>query len=471
MSARDRFHLKKFSYHGQLSIVVSDTGTGLPALLPLLYLQTWGLSKAINTVQQHMVSVCQWYNYWQQKHNRSFDEELFESFQPGFPLLTPLQALDAAHVDYPGFVIFIDSGKKLTDDPWREDYRPEIADRTRDVRLSCLTQFLLFLARRYVSSRYTQLTSREQKMTLDSYRVRFHGARREACGRLNTRQGQPFSKGSEGQLVVRERSLNAAEVKAIALCSRPSTSKQDNPLNPWQKHVDNKQKSVLQVRNHLIIRLLLHYGLRIGELLLLRTKSLVPYASGSGQALAITTYDGAGDPRKVAPRLKNAWSERLLELASEDIKLWELYVDHLRGMPSPPHPFLLVNTRKNHGPLSMRAAQNVFDDLYRTLQQHFPGLCSVELGGTLTALHAHMFRFTWATDTFEALVEQDGCDFETAKDRLRQLGGWSQTSPMPQKYAARYISKSANAANLRRLKAQRRMSAQSQEKQMEPEYR
>lgn len=147
MSAKERFHLKKFSYHGQLSVVVIDTGTDLPALLPLLYLQTWGLSKAINTVQQHMVSVCQWYNYWQLKHHRSFDEALFEILQPGVPILTPLKALDSALIDYPGFVIFIDSGKKLTEGARREDFRPEIADRTRDVRLTCLTQFLLFLGR------------------------------------------------------------------------------------------------------------------------------------------------------------------------------------------------------------------------------------------------------------------------------------------------------------------------------------
>lgn len=38
MSAKERFHLKKLSYHGQLSVVVIDTGTDLPALLPLLYL-------------------------------------------------------------------------------------------------------------------------------------------------------------------------------------------------------------------------------------------------------------------------------------------------------------------------------------------------------------------------------------------------------------------------------------------------
>lgn len=104
----------------------------------------------------------------------------------------------------------------------------------------------------------------------------------------------------------------------------------------------------------------------------------------------------------------------------------------------------------------MRAAQEIFDRLYEALDQHFPALCRHEIGGTLNTLNAHMFRFTWATETFQALVEKDGCDFEAAKDRLRQLGGWSDTSPMPQKYAARYIAKSANDANVRRVNAHRR---------------
>ena len=112
MSAKERFRLKRFSYHGQLSVVVIDDVTDLPALLPLLYVQSWGLSKAINTVQQHMVSICQWYNYWQCKHHRSFDEMLFETGQHGFRTLAPLNALDAAMVDYTGFCVYIDSGQK-----------------------------------------------------------------------------------------------------------------------------------------------------------------------------------------------------------------------------------------------------------------------------------------------------------------------------------------------------------------------
>lgn len=457
MSVKERFQLKKFSYHGQLSVVVIDSGSDLPALLPLLYLHSWGLSKAINTVKQHLVSVCQWYNYWHEKHQKSFDEAIFDNNLTRIRELVPLLALDSALIDYSGFATYVDSGRNQVDANWNEDLPPEpaIADATRDVRLGCVTQFLLFLARRYVSSRYTQLNSRKQRTTLDSYRFRLHATRREACGRLNTRSGKPFSKQAQGQLVARERSLTTEEVLAITSCSRPSTSRTLNALNPWQKHVDRSQVAAVQIRNHLMIRLLLHYGLRLGELLLLRVKSLVPYSSGTGHAVAITNYEGSADPRTVAPKLKNAWSERLIQLAPEDVKLWELYVDHLRGGPT--HPFLLVNTRKSRNPLSLRTAQDVVDALYCSVKQHFPHLCCAELGGTLVTLHPHMFRFTWATDTFEALVERDGCDFELAKDRLRQLGGWSEQSPMPQKYAARYIAKSANLANVRRVRAQRKI--------------
>lgn len=465
MSVKERFHLKRFSYHGQLSVVVIDDETEFPALLPLLYLQSWGLSRAVNTLQQHMVSICQWYNYWHRKHQRSFDDALFVADRHDVRTLAPLNALDAALADYAGFSAYIDSRQKSIDVIEGPGFKSAVANATHDVRLGCLTQFLLFLAHRYVSGRYTGLTSKEQKTTLDSYRFRLQAARRVACGQLHVRKRTTISQAPQGQLVVRERSLTSEEVRAISACSRPSTSKQANHLNPWQRHADLTQVPALQVRNHLMIRILNNYGLRLGELLLLRTKSLVPYASGAGYALAVTTYEGTGDPRQVTPKLKNAWSERLIELAPEDVKLWELYVDRIRGRP--PHPFLLVNTRKNCDPLSMRAAQNVFSSLYVALDQHFPALCCAELGGALATLNAHMFRFTWATDTFESLVDRDGCDFEAAKDRLRALGGWSDRSPMPEKYAARYIAKSANAANVRRVTAQRRQHTQSTSTQLE----
>tara|TARA_R110001583_G_scaffold195410_1_gene372921 strand:+ start:479 stop:1867 length:1389 start_codon:yes stop_codon:yes gene_type:complete len=459
MDAKDRFHLTRFSYHNHLTAVVLDRETELPALLPLIYLQSWGLSRAINTVQQHMVSICQWYNYWQTKHNRSFDEMVFERDTYGASLLAPLNALDAALSDYAGFTGYINGGQRHADIGAETGLQFVISSATLDVRLGSLTQFFLFLVKRYVSSRYTGLNSREQKSLFDSYRFRFQSARRDACGRLSVRSRQSFKNTSGSEVIVRERSLTKQEMDAIVLCARPSTSRLANTLNPWQKHPDSSQIAKVQIRNYLVIRLLSNYGLRLGELLLLRTRSLIPYESGTGHALAVTTYEGNGDPRKVPPRLKNSWSERLVELAPEDVTLWEMYVEHLRGKPS--HPFLLVNSRKNQAPLSIRAAQEIFDRLYEALDRHFPSLCRPEIGGTLITLNPHMFRFTWATETFQALVEKDSCDFEAAKDRLRQLGGWSDTSPMPQKYAARYIAKSANDANVRRvngLRQQHRLS-------------
>lgn len=145
MDAKDRFHLTRFSYHNHLTAVVLDRETELPALLPLIYLQSWGLSRAINTVQQHMVSICQWYNYWQTKHNRSFDEMVFERDTYGASLLAPLNALDAALSDYAGFTGYINGGQRHADIGAETGLQFVISSATLDVRLGSLTQFFLFL--------------------------------------------------------------------------------------------------------------------------------------------------------------------------------------------------------------------------------------------------------------------------------------------------------------------------------------
>ncbi|WP_153634936.1 hypothetical protein [Marinobacter salsuginis] len=157
MDATDRFHLTRFSYHNHLTAVVLDRDTELPALLLLIYLQSWGLSRAINTVQQYMVSICQWYNYWQTKHNGSFDEMVFERDTHGALLLAPLNALDAAIVDYNGFSGYLNSGQRHAEVGTEAGLQFVISSATLDVRLGSLTQFFLFLVKRYVSSRYTGL--------------------------------------------------------------------------------------------------------------------------------------------------------------------------------------------------------------------------------------------------------------------------------------------------------------------------
>jgi hypothetical protein len=42
---------------------------------------------------------------------------------------------------------------------------------------------------------------------------------------------------------------------------------------------------------------------------------------------------------------------------------------------------------------------------------------------------------------------------EAAQDKLRYIAGWNVTSPMPQKYAQKYIAKLANRMNRDRIQS------------------
>lgn len=69
------------------------------------------------------------------------------------------------------------------------------------------------------------------------------------------------------------RSLTAGMVRAVYEIIAPNTGIKTNPLNPFPA-------SEIQVRNFLIVRLLLNYGLRISELLLLECRSIKPNIQG-----------------------------------------------------------------------------------------------------------------------------------------------------------------------------------------------
>ncbi|MFQ1635687.1 hypothetical protein ACK39T_20190 [Aeromonas veronii] len=47
---------------------------------------------------------------------------------------------------------------------------------------------------------------------------------------------------------------------------------------------------------------------------------------------------------------------------------------------------------------------------------------------------------------------------EEAKEELRLIGGWSMKSRMPDVYAKRFLSQQANAANLKRIVQDTKMS-------------
>nr|WP_249538506.1 hypothetical protein [Escherichia coli] len=88
----------------------------------------------------------------------------------------------------------------------------------------------------------------------------------------------------------------------------PGSISKKNPLNPFPA-------GEIQLRNFLICRLLLNYGLRVSELLLLECHSIKPNLRGDQFSLIVTTVDDdVSDQRKRLPSLKNVYANRVLAL-------------------------------------------------------------------------------------------------------------------------------------------------------------
>ena len=103
------------------------------------------------------------------------------------------------------------------------------------------------------------------------------------------------------------KSMNQEMIKGLYSVISPSNSNRYNELNPF------RSKNV-QLRNFLIIHLMLNYGLRIGELMLLTTNSIKKSIQNHSFSLIITNTDDEFDDRSKKPKIKNEYSYRVIKL-------------------------------------------------------------------------------------------------------------------------------------------------------------
>lgn len=106
-----------------------------------------------------------------------------------------------------------------------------------------------------------------------------------------------------------------------------------------------------------------------------------------------------------------------------------------------------------------QSLHQITKDIFTKLSVKFDGiLVDSSYGDTINNLHPHMFRHTWATLKLKQLCEKEysinhnnRSAIESAKDQLRELGGWSYSSQMPSYYARSYLNALANESNLVRI--------------------
>ncbi|MEO3430141.1 site-specific integrase [Pelagibius sp. CAU 1746] len=195
----------------------------------------------------------------------------------------------------------------------------------------------------------------------------------------------------------------------------------------------------LRYRNYLIFLMLLHLGLRRGEVLILPADAVKDdYDPATGATrywinIDETPYEDE-DPRHSAPGLKTASSRRQLPLSREIVNLVDIYVRNYRRNPY--HSFLLNSQKRK--PLAPQSLAKVFSVITANLSERALKVLS-DRGKS--SVSPHDLRHTAAVVRLAKYVS-GGVDLDTAIEKLRVFFGWSPTSQMPRHYARAYFETS-----------------------------
>lgn len=187
-------------------------------------------------------------------------------------------------------------------------------------------------------------------------------------------------------------------------------------------------------RNFLAFMLLLHLGLRAGELLALRVDEIRDqFDPGAGETrfwLCIVEPQQELDPRARPASVKTEASIRELPLPREIGALVGLYLQQFRG--DPPHDYLLSSAEE--APLAPSSLALVLKTASACLSKDAIELLK-PLGRGWVA--PHDLRHTAAVIRLQRYREQ-GISQDLASEKLRPFFGWSRNSSMPFHYARAY---------------------------------
>lgn len=198
----------------------------------------------------------------------------------------------------------------------------------------------------------------------------------------------------------------------------------DSPENPWPNLKVRK-------RNHLIVRWLIHLGLRKGELLGVYVSDI---NFRTGEANIVRRADNPLDSRKDEARVKT--KGRMLVLGDALESLTRDYVMRIRSsIPGARrHPYLFV-ANGTGAPLSASAVSKLFRELRTKVPRLPEELCP------------HVLRHTW-NDDFSELMDAQGVSPEEEEALRKQAMGWSDGSKMAAHYTRRHVQRKANEASL-----------------------
>lgn len=219
----------------------------------------------------------------------------------------------------------------------------------------------------------------------------------------------------------RIRSLPSEIVETLYEMLDPESS-----INPFRG-------AVSRWRVYTIFMLLLHQGLRRGELLNFpvdviksafdRNHHQIRY----WMTVRYNEYE-EDDPRYSRPSIKNAPSIRQIPVSKSTALLVQEYATNYRGKPD--HSFL-INSQKQ-SPLSTEGVTKIFQKMTNSLPRRLRKILVDHTGDD--SISPHDLRHTCAVVRLNQLLSS-GLEMTDALQRMRVFFGWSRESEMPLRYA------------------------------------
>jgi integrase len=219
----------------------------------------------------------------------------------------------------------------------------------------------------------------------------------------------------------RIRSLPSEIVEALYEMLDPESS-----INPFRS-------AVSRWRVYTIFMLLLHQGLRRGELLNFPVDVIKSGFDRNRQqarywmTVRYNEYQD-DDPRYSKPSIKNVPSIRQIPVSKTTALLVQEYAMNYRGKPD--HSFL-INSQKQ-SPLSTEGVTKMFQKITASLPRQLRKVLIDHKGDDF--ISPHDLRHTCAVVRLNQLLSS-GVEMTDALERMRVFFGWSRDSEMPLRYA------------------------------------
>ncbi|WP_157633196.1 site-specific integrase [Vibrio bivalvicida] len=447
--------------------VLVDDFTGLPLLLPTLYVLSRYANKSETTKNKTLLSLKYFYTFWEMKFGESF---CYWCRRNNYQLDTPISELV-------NFFEFVCTKQHITSDFTKES-RLHYLDATttnnkiaNSVHVNTVIKFLKYLCNEYVSTAHLGLSFTECATLQRFYMAKISDL---SLSMKVIRGGNGRSKEVRHSVY---KSMPSIMKKAVLAISVPTTTSFANPMNPWKS-------TFIQLRNDLILRLYFNYGLRRAELLLLTGDSFkmsAPTPSGNRHYILIITNveetDDYVDPRSEHLGIKTLNSHRILSLAERDYlhlkgfyKIYraKLFQSTCDTSSITIHDYLFTSSKSPYSPISGSTIRDIFDSVQKQMKIFFPVFYDSSEYEVPPRLSPSVARHTWAYEllayTYEmeynkavdvaahtGQVLNEKTIMDNAVDKLRELGGWSPVSKMPMRYARRFFSERANQNNLDRI--------------------